>query len=178
MGSSTTDFLVAIHLAKNSCETSKWTSMWFDNKNVHLHQCFSASALLKFWTGWIFVHLEYVCIVEYLAASQWKWKCESLRRVWHFATPWSGALQALLSMEFSRQEYWSGLPFPLQGIFLTQRLNFSLPNYRQILYPLCYQGSPIRTIKKSPSVIKSLLGEDGVQGSPLLRTIDVDPLNI
>ena len=27
-------------------------------------------------------------------------------------------------MEFSRQEYWSGLPFPLQGIFLTQGLMF------------------------------------------------------
>ena len=29
-----------------------------------------------------------------------------------FATPWTAARQALLSMEFSRQEYWSGLPFP------------------------------------------------------------------
>ena len=29
-----------------------------------------------------------------------------------FVTPWTIAHQALLSMEFSRQEYWSGLPFP------------------------------------------------------------------
>ena len=29
-----------------------------------------------------------------------------------FATPWTIACQALLSMGFSRQEYWSGLPFP------------------------------------------------------------------
>ena len=29
-----------------------------------------------------------------------------------FATPWTVALQAPLVMEFSRQEYWSGLPFP------------------------------------------------------------------
>ena len=29
-----------------------------------------------------------------------------------FATPWTVAFQAPLSMEFSRQEYWSGLPFP------------------------------------------------------------------
>ena len=28
-----------------------------------------------------------------------------------FVTPWTVACQALLSMEFSRQEYWSGLPF-------------------------------------------------------------------
>ena len=35
-----------------------------------------------------------------------------LSRVWLFATPWIIAQQALLSMEFSRQGYWSGLPFP------------------------------------------------------------------
>ena len=32
--------------------------------------------------------------------------------VWLFATPWTVAYQAPLSMAFSRQEYWSGLPFP------------------------------------------------------------------
>ena len=30
-----------------------------------------------------------------------------------FVTPWTVAHQAPLSMEFSQQEYWSGLPFPL-----------------------------------------------------------------
>ena len=33
-------------------------------------------------------------------------------RVRLFATPWTGAYQASLSMGFSRKEYWSGLPFP------------------------------------------------------------------
>ena len=32
-----------------------------------------------------------------------------------FATPWTVACQAPLPMEFSRQEYWSGLPFPPPG---------------------------------------------------------------
>ena len=32
-----------------------------------------------------------------------------------FATPWTVAHQAPLSMEFFRQEYWSGLPFPSPG---------------------------------------------------------------
>ena len=32
-----------------------------------------------------------------------------------FATPWTVTLQAPLSMEFSRQEYWSGVPFPPPG---------------------------------------------------------------
>ena len=38
-----------------------------------------------------------------------------LSRVWFFATPWTIAHQASLSMEFSRQEYRSGLPFPTPG---------------------------------------------------------------
>ena len=38
-----------------------------------------------------------------------------LSRVQLFATPWTVACQALLSMEFSRQEYWSGLPCPPPG---------------------------------------------------------------
>ena len=32
-----------------------------------------------------------------------------------FVTPWTVAHQAPLSMEFSRQEYWSGLPLPFPG---------------------------------------------------------------
>ena len=39
----------------------------------------------------------------------------SLGRVWLFATPWTVAYQAPPSVEFSRQEYWSGLPFPSPG---------------------------------------------------------------
>ena len=38
-----------------------------------------------------------------------------LSRVQLFATPWTVARQAPLSMGFSRQEYWSGLPFPSPG---------------------------------------------------------------
>ena len=37
---------------------------------------------------------------------------QSFSRVRLFATPWAVAHQAPPSMEFSRQEYWSGLPFP------------------------------------------------------------------
>ena len=37
--------------------------------------------------------------------------CVSRSVVSDFATPWTVALQAPLSMGFSRQEYWSGLPF-------------------------------------------------------------------
>ena len=41
-----------------------------------------------------------------------KVKVKSLSRVQLFATPWTVAYQAPPSMGFSRQECWSGLPFP------------------------------------------------------------------
>ena len=40
---------------------------------------------------------------------------KSLSQVWYFVTPWTVAHQAPVSMGFSRQEYWSGLPFPSPG---------------------------------------------------------------
>ena len=40
---------------------------------------------------------------------------QSLCRVQLSATPWTVAHQAPLSMGFSRQDYWSGLPFPSPG---------------------------------------------------------------
>ena len=44
-----------------------------------------------------------------------KVKVKSLSRVQLFVTPWTVTYQALRSMGFSRQEYWSGLPFPSPG---------------------------------------------------------------
>ena len=44
-----------------------------------------------------------------------KVKVKSLSRVRLFVTPWTVAHQAPPSMGFSRQEYWSGLPFPSPG---------------------------------------------------------------
>ena len=58
-------------------------------------------------------------------------------RVQLFATV---AHQAPPSMEFSRQEYWSGCHFLLQGIFPTQGSNPGLPHCGQTLYRLSHQG--------------------------------------
>ena len=44
-----------------------------------------------------------------------KVKVKSLSRVRLFSTPWTVAYEALPSMGFSRQEYWSGLPLPFPG---------------------------------------------------------------
>ena len=57
------------------------------------------------------------------------------------ANPWTVALQVPLSMGFSRQEYWTGLPFPSPGIFLTQGLKPGLSLCRQILYCLSHVPS-------------------------------------
>ena len=50
-----------------------------------------------------------------MLALKMKVKVKSLSRVRLFATPRTVAYQAPPSMGFSRQEYWSGLPFPSPG---------------------------------------------------------------
>ena len=47
--------------------------------------------------------------------------------VWLFVTPWTAAHQAPLSMEFSRQEYWNGLPCPLPGDLPDSGIEFTSP---------------------------------------------------
>ena len=47
--------------------------------------------------------------------EQWEVSVKLLSSVRLFVTPWTIAHQAPPSMEFSRQEYWSGLPFPSPG---------------------------------------------------------------
>ena len=51
--------------------------------------------------------------VSFSNAWKWKVKGKSLSRVRLCATPWAAAYQAPLSIEFSRQEYWSGVPLPI-----------------------------------------------------------------
>ena len=50
-----------------------------------------------------------------MAAPSLEVKVKSLSRVQLFVTPWTVTYQDPLSMGFSRQEYWSGLPFPSPG---------------------------------------------------------------
>ena len=49
-------------------------------------------------------------------------KVKSFSHVRLFVTPWTAAYSATLSMGFSRQEYWSGLPFPSLGDLLDPRI--------------------------------------------------------
>ena len=86
-----------------------------------------------------------------------KWRCPLLSCVWLSATPWTAAGQAPLSMGLSRQECWSALPSLLQGIFPTRGLNPGLPQWRQILYHLSRQGSPLSERGQSEKYIWSYL---------------------
>ena len=62
-------------------------------------------------------------------------------QVGFFVAPWTVACQALLSMGFSRQVYWSGLPYPPLGDLPDPHLLWLL-HYRQILYRLSHRGKP------------------------------------
>ena len=57
--------------------------------------------------------------ISFSSAWKWKVKVKSLSRARLLATPWTAAHQAPASMGFSRQDYWSGLPFPWTNVFPT-----------------------------------------------------------
>ena len=63
------------------------------------------------------LHLEALTVDKILPPmmTESEKKVKSLSRVQLFATLWTVAYQASPSMRFSRQEYWSGLPFPSPG---------------------------------------------------------------
>ena len=75
-----------------------------------------------------------------------KVKEKSLSHIRLFATPWTVAYKASLSMEFSRKEYWSGFPFPSAGY---------LPD------PGIEPGSPALQADALPSGPQTLEGDVG-----------------
>ena len=85
----------------------------------------------SFWTQKMWIHsLQLLTTNQYhprinsracslficLVINRWAVYAQSLSCVQLFATPWTAAHQALLSIGFPKQEYWSGLPFPTPGI--------------------------------------------------------------
>ena len=85
-------------------------------------------------------------------------KVKLLSRVQLFVTPWTVAYQAPPSVGFSRQEYWSGLPFPSPG---------DLPN------PGIELGSPALQADALPSEPP---GKSGYSLSKALYKLLSDPL--
>ena len=83
--------------------------------------------------------LEWVAI-SFSNAWKWKVKMKSLRHVRLFATPWTAAYQAPLSMGFSRQEYWSGMPLPSPKVLiqLNKKQTFWLKSGKRIWIDIFY----------------------------------------
>ena len=57
-----------------------------------------------------------------------------LSHVWFFVTPYTVAHRTPLSMGFSREEYWSGLPFPSPGDHPNQGIKPHLPHFPHLLH--------------------------------------------
>ena len=77
-----------------------------------------------------------------------------------FVTPWTVARQAPLSMEFSRQEYESGLPCPSPGDLPNPGIKPASPALQADSLPLSHQGSP-----------KGQLGHDETKHHPDLSDL-------
>ena len=77
-------------------------------------------------------------------------------RVWLCATLWTSAFQAVPSVGFPRQEYWRGLPCPLQGVFLAQGSRL------WVLYHWRHLGSPVLFLFLSLAA----------KSCPILETVD------
>ena len=63
-----------------------------------------------------------------------------------FATPWTAAHQAPLSIRFSSQGYWSGLPFPSQGDLPNPGTEPTSPAWQADSLPVSRLGSPFKSI--------------------------------
>ena len=87
-------------------------------------------------------------------------KVKSLSHVRLFVTPWTVAHQAPLSMGFSRQDYWSGLPFPSPGDLPDPGVEPGSPAL-QAFYCLSHQGSqsrPLHVIDRTAAGLEEALG--------------------
>ena len=97
---------------------------------------------------------------------------KALLSYWPLATLWAVAHQAPLSVGFSRQEYWSGLPCPLQGIFPTQGLK---PHFLCLLHwhvgslPLAPPGKPM-ILAEGSHLDRTKGGDPGCTGTQLQNT--------
>ena len=119
--------------------------------------------------------LEWVAI-SFSKAWKWKVKVKSLSRVWLLATPWTAAYQAPLSMGFSWQEYWSGVPLPsltnLWSLLKLMSIESVMPFNHLIL---CH---PLQSFPVSGSFPMSQLFTSGDQSIAVSASTSIFPMNI
>ena len=78
----------------------------------------------------------------------------SLSCILLFATPWTVACRSPLTMGFSKQEYWSGLPRPPPGDFLNPEMEPKSPRLQDVSLPSEPPGEPMQPLRtqKCPSL--------------------------
>ena len=93
-----------------------------------------------------------------------------------FATPWTVACLAPLSMGYPRQEYWSGLPFPSPGALSNPGTDLLLLHWQADSLPLSHLGNPSWEVDKA---VQDLTASESlsIENSPpkLLSQIDNFP---
>ena len=82
---------------------------------------------------------------------------QSLQSCLTLVTPWTVALQAPLSVGFSRQEHWSGLPFASPGYLPDPGIEPASPALQADSLPLSHQGSPEYPIPTRKIALSSLM---------------------
>ena len=93
--------------------------------------------------------------------------------VWLFMTPWTVACQGPLSMGFSRQEYWRGLPFPSSGESYQPKFesaSFASPALQVESLPMSHQGKAINLLYSNIRPKKKYSGKhERPEGKNILR---------
>ena len=84
-------------------------------KLKHIHKIPQQHIISILMNNWLLQPSKVDTSKDHHSLRYVKVKVKSLSHVRLFATPWTVAYQAPQSMGFSRQEYWSGLPFPSSG---------------------------------------------------------------
>ena len=92
--------------------------------------------------------------------------------------PWTVACQALLSMEFSRQGSWSGLPFPSPGGLPDGGIEPGSPALQADSLPSEPLGKPRRTIGKIDKIKGCLLKKDRIYTFRYIKRKREDPSKI
>ena len=102
-------------VTKNWTWLSNWTRFFQGNSYMQIEIRLWTKGIYALWASlWFLFFIPKLDKPDTIIFVERK-KVKSLSRVRLFATPWPVAYQAPPSMGFSRQEYWSALPFPSPG---------------------------------------------------------------
>ena len=97
-------------------------------------------------------------------------RAQSLSHVQLFVTPWTVAHQPPLSMGFPRQEYWSGLPFPLPRDLPNPEIKPASPTApASVVFPIVF--------REVPGTGRGLPGGSVVKNLPVMREKQVQSLD-